>query len=129
MRLGLVTFLVRDYDEAIAWFRTALDFDLAEDTTLSAQKRWVVVAPKAGGAQLLLAKAEGAQCEAIGRQAGGRVGFFIYVSALAPALARLRAANVTIEGAPRREAYGEVVVFRDLYGGRWDLIAPRLEKE
>jgi catechol 2,3-dioxygenase-like lactoylglutathione lyase family enzyme len=124
-RLSLVTLVVSDYDAAIAFFRGALGFDLIEDSDLGGGKRWVVVRPPGAQSGLLLAKAIGPEQEAaIGRQTGGRVGFFLEVDDFADAHARMRAAGVRFLEAPRREPYGTVAVFEDLCGNCWDLIEP-----
>jgi catechol 2,3-dioxygenase-like lactoylglutathione lyase family enzyme len=123
--VGLTTLVVRDYDEAIAFYVHRLGFDLVEDTALDdAGKRWVVVAPPGGrGAALLLARAAGPEQETrIGDQTGGRVGWFLSTDDFRRDHARLLAAGVVFEEAPRHEAYGTVAVFRDLYGNRWDLL-------
>lgn len=124
IRLALVTFLVRDYDEAIAWFTGAPGFVLQEDTALSGSKRWVVVcAGQAGGAALLLARAVGeAQLAAVGRQAGDRVGFFLETDDFDSRYGLMVSAGIKFAEKPRTEAYGKVAVFVDLYGNRWDLI-------
>ncbi|MFF4409186.1 VOC family protein [Streptomyces sp. NPDC001262] len=123
-RLGLVTVVVHDYDEAIAFYRDALGFDLVEDTRIDDTKRWVVVAPPgAQGTGVLLAKAATDEQQArVGDQVGGRVGWFLHTDAFDRDHARMRAAGVVFEEAPRHEPYGTVAVFRDLYGNRWDLI-------
>lgn len=123
-RLIAATFLVRDYDEAIGWFTKALDFRLVEDTLIGSGKRWVKVAPQGGGAALLLAKAVGEQAEGVGRQAAGRVAFFLEVSDFDAAHARMTEAGVRFAEPPRAEPYGKVAVFEDLYGNRWDLLGP-----
>lgn len=124
-RLGAVTFLVRDYDEAIAYFTGRLGFELREDTPLGGGKRWVRVVPRGGGTGLLLARAATPeQAAAVGRQGGGRVFLFLETDDFARDHAAMRAAGVGFEEAPRREAYGTVAVFRDLYGNKWDLIQP-----
>ncbi|MEV5375777.1 VOC family protein [Streptomyces nondiastaticus] len=122
--LGLVTVVVRDYDEAIAFYRDALGFELLEDTPIDSEKRWVVVAPPgARETAILLARAATGDQEArIGDQTGGRVGWFLNTDAFERDYERMRAAGVAFEEAPRREPYGTVAVFRDLYGNRWDLI-------
>lgn len=128
--LALVTFLVRDYDEAIVWFTRTLGWALLEDTRLDDAKRWVRVAPPdvrgaraAPGAALLLARAAtDEQRASVGRQGGGRVAFFLETDDLARDHAAWSARGVEFTEAPRDEAYGRVVVFRDLYGNRWDLI-------
>jgi catechol 2,3-dioxygenase-like lactoylglutathione lyase family enzyme len=122
-RLSLVALLVRDYDEAIAFYVGKLGFELREDTRLSHEKRWVVVGPKGGHASLLLAKAAGEeQTNAIGRQGGGRVFLFMETDNFARDYARYRAAGVAFRERPRTEPYGKVAVFEDLYGNPWDLI-------
>jgi catechol 2,3-dioxygenase-like lactoylglutathione lyase family enzyme len=123
----MVTLVVRDYDEAIRFFTEAMRFRLVEDAALSAQKRWVVVAPGSGtGASLLLAKAATPeQLQAVGRQAGGRVAFFLETLDLAADRAHMLAHGVRFTEEPREEAYGRVVVFLDLYGNRWDLVERR----
>ncbi|MFQ6197004.1 VOC family protein [Streptomyces sp. NPDC000405] len=122
--LGLVTVVVRDYDEAIAFYVDVLGFDLLEDTRLDDGKRWVVVAPPgARETAVLLARAvTGDQEGRIGDQTGGRVGWFLNTEAFERDYERMRKAGVVFEEAPRREPYGTVAVFRDLYGNRWDLI-------
>lgn len=126
MKLSAVTYLVRDYDEAIRWFVDCLDFRLVEDTPLGHGKRWVRVEPPAGGSCLLLAKAAGPEQEAaIGNVAGGRVAFFLHTDDFAASHRRMRAAGVTFIEEPRSEAYGTVAVFKDLYGNGWDLIMPK----
>jgi catechol 2,3-dioxygenase-like lactoylglutathione lyase family enzyme len=129
MRIDLATLLVRDYDEAIAFFVNTLGFELAEDqpalTTDGQPKRWVVVRPPDGGTGLLLAQADGdGQAGVVGRQTGERVGFFLHVEDFEVALARLRAAGATIVGEPRTEPYGRIVVFLDVAGNAWDLAGP-----
>jgi catechol 2,3-dioxygenase-like lactoylglutathione lyase family enzyme len=122
MRLSLVTLVVPDYDAAIAFYCGALGFALIEDTTLSPTKRWVRVSGM-GGAEFLLAKAEGdAQEAAIGNQTGGRVSFFITSDDFAADHARLLAAGVRFLEEPRHETYGSVAVFTDPFGNRFDLI-------
>ena len=124
--VAMVALLVRDYDEAIAWYRDALGFHVLEDETRSEGKRWVRMAP-AGNTHfsVLLAQAAGPiQQAAIGNQHGGRVGFFLHTDDFARDHARLVTAGAHVEETPRHETYGSVVVFRDLYGNRWDLIEP-----
>jgi len=125
-RIAQVALVVRDYDEAIAWFDRALGFVRVEDSDLGGGKRWVRIAPAADAAFcLLLAKASGArQAAAVGDQHGGRVGFFLHTDDFARDHARLAAAGARFDGEPRHEDYGTVVVFEDLYGNRWDLIGP-----
>jgi catechol 2,3-dioxygenase-like lactoylglutathione lyase family enzyme len=122
--LTTIVYLVLDYDEAIAWFSSALGFALVEDTDMGSGKRWVVM--NAGAMQLLLAKADGPeQIAAIGKAAGGRVAFFLNTDNFSRDHARMLAAGVKFNEPPRHEAYGSVAVFQDLYGNRWDLIEPK----
>ncbi|MBA4287097.1 MAG: extradiol dioxygenase [Xanthomonadaceae bacterium] len=127
-RLGAISFLVRDYDEAIAWFTDVLDFTLIEDTALGAGKRWVIVAADADAqTALLLARASDEQQRAqLGRQAGGRVFLFLETDDFARDHQRMRERGVVFREAPREEAYGTVAVFLDLYGNPWDLLQRRL---
>ena len=122
--LGLATLVVRDYDEAIAFFVGALGFRLVEDRDVPAQrKRFVVVSPSAGSSGLLLARAsDAAQAARIGDQTGGRVAFFLETDDFARDHAAYLAAGVRFVEAPRHEPYGTVAVFLDLYGNRWDLL-------
>jgi catechol 2,3-dioxygenase-like lactoylglutathione lyase family enzyme len=127
--LGLVTLVVRDYDEALAFFVGTLGFELIEDSYIpEQQKRWVVVCPRgAGGSRLLLARASNPeQAARIGSQTGGRVAFFLHTDDLARDYARYRAAGVTLVREPKSEPYGKVAVFRDLCGNDWDLLEPAL---
>jgi catechol 2,3-dioxygenase-like lactoylglutathione lyase family enzyme len=116
--------VVRDYDEAIAFFVDAIGFELVEDTRLDDGKRWVVVRLSGGtGASLLLARAaDEAQARRVGDQTGGRVGFFLFTDDFDRQHARMAAAGVRFVEPPRHEPYGTVAVFEDLYGNRWDLI-------
>ncbi len=126
MHIAKLSFLVRDYDEAIDWFTRCLGFQLVEDRDMGGGKRWVVVAPAGGrGASLVLGKAVGEQVATIGKQAGGRVFLFLETDDFARDYARMSAEGVTFREAPRHEPYGSVVVFEDLYGNPWDLIEPR----
>ena len=124
--LAAVAFLVPDYDDAVAWFRGALGFDLIADAPLGADRRWIVVAPPGGaGARLVLARAADArQRAAIGAAAGGRVAYFLETDDFARDLAAMSARGVRFLESPRREAYGIVAVFADPWGGRWDLLQP-----
>lgn len=119
-----VALVVRDYDEAIAYFTTALRFQLVEDTALSASKRWVVVAPGNGqGAALLLALAATPdQVAHVGNQTGGRVSFFLATNDFWDDYRHMQSCAVEFTEPPREEDYGTVVVFRDLYGNKWDLV-------
>ena len=121
-----VTLLVPDYDAGIAFYVDQLGFALLEDTTLTATKRWVRVAPPGAQTALLLAKADGnAQEAAIGQQTGGRVSFFLHTDNFARDYAAMRAKGITFKEEPRHEAYGSVVVFEDPFGNLWDLIEPK----
>ena len=125
LRLTLTALLVKDYDDAIAFFVGKLGFEVTEDTQLSADKRWVVVAPRGGDGSLLLARAtDDRQRAAIGEQSGGRVFLFLETDDFARDHADYSAKGVTFVEEPRHEPYGTVAVFMDLYGNRWDLIQP-----
>ncbi len=123
-KIGAVSVVVRDYDEAIAWYRRCLNFDLIADTDLGGGKRWVLVAPAHDAATpLLLAQASAPeQAARIGDQTGGRVFLFLHTDDFARDHARMTAQGVKFHEAPRYEAYGTVAVFEDLYGNKWDLL-------
>lgn len=123
--IGLVSVLVRDYDEAVAFYVDVLGFSLIEDTAMPSQsKRWVVVAPKgATGAHLLLAKASTEQqVQLIGNQSGGRVFLFLYTEDFDRDYAAYQSRGVKFVRGKVQEPYGTVAVFLDLYGNQWDLI-------
>lgn len=122
--LHAIAIVVPDYDEAIDYYTRCLRFELVEDADLGGGKRFVRVAPRgSSGGSLLLAKAKDArQVEAVGNQAGGRVFLFLHTDDFAGDHAHMKAHGVDFEEAPRHEEYGTVVVFRDRYGNRWDLI-------
>lgn len=125
--LGLVSLMVRDYDEAIHFFVDTLGFTLVDDVPMPEQaKRWVVVSPPgAMVCSLLLARAVGDdQIRRIGTQAGGRVFLFLYTDDFWRDYALYRSRGVVFIGEPRSEPYGTVAVFADLYGNRWDLLQP-----
>jgi catechol 2,3-dioxygenase-like lactoylglutathione lyase family enzyme len=124
LTIGQVALIVKDYDEAIAYFTDSLRFELIEDTPLDATKRWVLVAPSgAGGAALLLAKAvTPEQKSRIGDQTGGRVFLFLYTNDFWRDYHAMKSRGVTFAEEPRQEAYGTVAVFLDLYGNKWDLL-------
>jgi catechol 2,3-dioxygenase-like lactoylglutathione lyase family enzyme len=127
-RLALTSLVVRDYDEAIAYYVGVLGFRLVEDTPVAAQhKRWVVVAPPGSdGAALLLARAsDDEQASRIGNQTGGRVFLFLYTDDFERDHRAFSERGVTFVREPRHEPYGTVAVFRDLYGNLWDLLQPR----
>jgi catechol 2,3-dioxygenase-like lactoylglutathione lyase family enzyme len=131
-QLGLVTFVAREYDEAIGFFVGKLDFELVEDTDMGDGKRWVVVAPASGsnsglnsGASLLIARAvTDAEKASVGNQAGGRVAFFLNTDNFDRDHANWSARGVKFREQPRHEVYGTVAVFEDLYSAPWDLIQP-----
>lgn len=125
-RIAALTLVVRDYDEAIAFYRDALGFALLEDTPLGGGKRWVRMAPPGStGPALLLAQAATPEQRArIGDQTGGRVFLFLHTDDFWADYRRLQAHGVRFTEEPRREPYGTVVVFLDLYGNKWDLIQP-----
>lgn len=123
--LGLVSLVVRDYDEALAFYLGKLGFVLVEDTPVPEQdKRWVVVRPRGGGgACLLLARASTPeQVACIGRQSGGRVFLFLYTDDFWRDYADYQHRGVDFIRPPQAQPYGLVAVFRDLYGNAWDLI-------
>ena len=126
--LALTSVLVREYDEAIAFYVGILGFSLVEDSPVAAQnKRWVVVAPPgAGESRLLLARAASADQEArIGNQTGGRVFLFLHTDDFWRDFELYTSRGVSFVRQPAQEPYGTVAVFRDLYGNLWDLIQPK----
>lgn len=125
--IGYVALVVREYDEAIAFFAGVLGFEVVEDTDLGEGKRWVLVRPRgSGGTCLLLARAATPeQAARVGDQTGGRVGFFLHTDDFRRDYDALRSRGVRFSEAPREEKYGTVAVFEDLYGNRWDLLQPR----
>ncbi len=124
-RLAAVSLLVRDYDEAIAFYVGKLGFELVEDAGLGAGKRWVRVRPRGGETCLLLARATTPEQQArVGDQCAGRVWLFLETDDFARDHAAFTAAGVAFRETPRREPYGVVAVFEDLYGNAWDLIQP-----
>ena len=122
--IALVTLVVREYDEAIAFFTEALRFVLIEDKPLGPGKRWVVVAPPASpGTSLLLAKAATPeQLARVGNQTGGRVSMFLHTSEFWNDYHYMQAHGIQFTEEPRQEPYGHVVVFLDIYGNKWDLV-------
>ena len=123
--LALIAILVPDYDDAVAFFCGTLGFDLLEDTDMGGEKRWVRVAPKGAQTEFLLARAVDDQRDTIGKQGGGRVWLFLRSDDFDRDYAAFRAKGVQFEEDPRMEPYGPVVVFRDPWGNRWDLLGPR----
>ena len=125
LHLALVTIVVPDYDAALEFFVGRLGLHLVEDSPLVEGKRWVVVAPGAGGPGLLLAQAGTERQRArVGDQTGGRVAFFLHTSDFGADHDRLTQAGVTFTEQPRQEAYGRVAVFQDPFGNLWDLVGP-----
>ena len=121
--LGMIAIVIDEYDAAISHYVNDLGFTLIEDTELSPEKRWVVIAPSSAGAQILLAKASNEQQQAaIGNSTGGRVGFFLYTDIFAETYERYLAKAIEFTETPRNESFGQVVVFKDKYGNKWDLI-------
>jgi catechol 2,3-dioxygenase-like lactoylglutathione lyase family enzyme len=128
--LHLVALVVREYQPAIDFFVNVLEFDLVEDvpslTNDGRPKRWVVVRPAGGDTGILLARADGEhQASVVGEQFAGRVGFFLRVDDFEAMHGRMVAAGVKFLTAPRVESYGQVAVFLDIEGNRWDLLGPR----
>ena len=124
MKIAQIALVVRDYDEAVAWYTQKLGFVLLEDTRISDTKRWVRVAPTKDAAFcLLLARAANEeQASRIGNQAGGRVFLFLHTDDFARDHGAFVTRGVHFVEEPRHEAYGRVCVFEDLYGNRWDLV-------
>lgn len=122
-KLALLSLLVPDYDAGISFFVGVMGWDLLEDTDLGGGKRWVRVGPSGAETAFLLARAVGdQQSAAIGRQGGGRVWLFLQTDDFAGDYDAMRAKGVVFEEEPRNEPYGQVAVFRDPFGNRWDLI-------
>ncbi|KAF0698181.1 Aste57867_11166 [Aphanomyces stellatus] len=122
MHLASVSIVVRDYDEAIAWYTTKLGFTLVDDVAMEG-KRWVVVAPPGGTCSIVLAQPSTPDQEAfIGNQAGGRVWLFLQSDDFWKDYGAMKAAGVHFCEEPREEVYATVVVFEDLYGNRWDFL-------
>jgi catechol 2,3-dioxygenase-like lactoylglutathione lyase family enzyme len=129
VHLGLIAIVVSEYDPAISFFVDVLGFELVEDspalTNDGHPKRWVVVRPPGAQTGLLLARADGEdQAAIVGKQAAGRVGFFLQVEDFDAAYTRMTSGGVQFLTAPRTEPYGRVAVFLDISGNKWDLIGP-----
>jgi catechol 2,3-dioxygenase-like lactoylglutathione lyase family enzyme len=126
--LGYVSFVVREYDEAIIFFTEMLGFDLIEDSPskdrAGEDKRWVLVAPpNSRGTRILLAKASNLEeASRIGNQTGGRVFMFLHTDDFWRDYRAMTARGVKFCEEPRNEPYGTVAVFEDLYGNKWDLL-------
>ena len=119
----MIAIVVDEYDAAISHYVDVLGFTLIEDKAMTAEKCWVVVAPSNDGAKILLAKAATDQQKAaIGNSTGGRVGFFMYTTNFDETYQNYKAQGIEFIDSPRQEEYGQVVVFKDKYGNKWDLI-------
>jgi len=125
-RIAQIALVVRDYDEAIAFYTTKLDFSVIEDTRLSDTKRWVVISPPGSNeCRLLLAKAANErQLASVGNQTGGRVFLFLYTDDFNRDFRKMTDRGLHFVRPPAKEDYGTVAVFEDLYGNLWDLIEP-----
>ncbi len=126
--VGLISLVVQDYDEAIAFYVETLGFELVEDTPVPEQsKRWVVIAPpRATESRLLLARAVNEeQASRVGNQTGGRVFLFLYTDDFWRDFECYKSKGVVFVREPKEESYGTVAVFLDLYGNQWDLLQPR----
>jgi len=125
-RIAHIALVVKDYDEAIKFYTEKLNFQLLEDTRLSEDKRWVLIAPT--GAKeccLLLAKAANdKQMASIGNQTGGRVFLFLFTDDFWRDYNTMLGKNINFIRPPKEETYGLVAVFEDLYGNLWDLLQP-----
>jgi catechol 2,3-dioxygenase-like lactoylglutathione lyase family enzyme len=123
VHIGYVAVVVKDYDEAIAFYTQKLGFDLIEDRPVEG-KRWVLVAPRnSQGTHLLLAKAATPEQESrIGNQTGGRVFLFLQTENFWGDYHEFKRRGVVFVREPKEEAYGTVAVFQDLYGNKWDLL-------
>ncbi|OJJ22887.1 hypothetical protein BKI52_00620 [marine bacterium AO1-C] len=126
-KIANISILVRDYDEAIAFYTQKLNFTLIEDTPLSDTKRWVIVAPPgATESRLLLAKAKDeTQQQYVGNQTGGRVFLFLHTDDFWRDYHAMVAQGIEFVRDPSEEVYGTVAVFKDLYGNLWDFVAPK----
>ncbi|GAA4277665.1 VOC family protein [Aquimarina mytili] len=126
-KIGALTLVVKDYDEAIQFYVEKLNFKLIQDTKLDDQKRWVVISPSdTNETHILLAQAASSeQKQAIGNQTGGRVFLFLHTDDFWKDYNHMKAKGITFLEEPREEVYGTVVVFEDLYGNTWDLIEPK----
>lgn len=122
--IGHVALVVRDYDEAIEFYRDKLGFVLVEDTPLTPSKRWVLMEPPGSkGTQLLLARAATPEQTArVGDQTGGRVFLFLHTDDFWRDYTLYQARGVRFRRPPAEESYGTVAVFEDLYGNLWDLL-------
>jgi len=129
--IGHVSFVVRDYDEALKFFTESLGFEVLADTPLEQGKRWILVAPaNSRGASLLLAQASTPeQAAKVGNQTGGRVFLFLHTDDFWSDYRQMVARGTKFRESPREEPYGTVAVFEDLYGNRWDLLELKRNSE
>ena len=123
-RISNIALVVEDYDDAIKFYTQKLNFELVENTDLGGGKRWVQISPpNAEGTNILLAKASNdQQQQSIGNQAGGRVFLFLQTNDFWRDYEHMKSQGVEFTEQPRVEEYGTVVVFKDLYGTKWDLL-------
>lgn len=123
-RIANIALVVENYDDALEFYTQKLNFQLIEDTDLGGGKRWVQISPpNANGTNILLAKAStDQQSQAVGNQAGGRVFLFLQTNDFWRDYEHMKSQGVEFTEQPRTEAYGTVVVFKDLYGTKWDLL-------
>ncbi len=125
--IGAVSLLVKDYGEAVDFYTGALGFKVVENKALGDGRRWIMLSPRGSrGTRVLLARAKSTrEARAVGRQAGGRVFLFLHTDDFGRDYRRMRRRGVRFIGDPRRETYGTVAVFEDLYGNKWDLLMPK----
>ncbi|MBF2708850.1 VOC family protein [Flavobacterium soyangense] len=130
LKLKHIAIVVKDYDEAILYYTQKLNFVIIEDTKISEEKRWIIIAPSnSSECSFLLAKAVNEDQEnSIGNQTGGRVFLFLNTNNFTKEYQNLISNNVKIIREPKNEVYGKVAVFEDLYGNLWDLIEPKTTK-
>lgn len=123
-KIGAVSLLVKDYDEAIDFYVNKAGFNLVEDTPMTETKRWVVIEPNGNsGTQIILAKATSEEeIKCVGNQCGGRVWLFLHTDDFHRDFAAMTANGVKFLETPREEVYATVAVFQDLYGNKWDLL-------
>lgn len=126
-RIASISFLVPTYDEGIAYFVNTLGFTLSEDIKLSPEKRWVVVHPPgSSGTGLVLAQpSNDAEISALGNQAGGRVWLFLHTDQFEEDYQKMKSRGVNFIEDVRHEPYGDVVIFKDKWGNKWDFICPK----
>ena len=127
--IALMALVVKEYDEAIDFYTKKLNFQLIEDTPLTATKRWVRIAPPGSSETcLLLARAKNEEeAKSIGNQTGGRVFLFLNTDDFWRDYPKMLEEGITFVRSPKEEPYGTVAVFEDLYGNLWDLIEPNLD--